>query len=149
MFAISLSMRNQAPVFRKETVLLVGIACIGWVVNHFTAMKFNSQSDISAAFGAFAVGIVANLYARFLRGNAFVIMITGILFQVPSGLGQNGLLAFVSQQSTGSTQSYISGFQTALQLVSVAIGLTVGLGIALFLAHPIPSRRRAAGVFSM
>ncbi|THU86663.1 DUF1212-domain-containing protein [Dendrothele bispora CBS 962.96] len=149
LFSLSLSMRNQAPFWRKETALLVGVASAGWVVNHFVSQRFTAQSDISAAFGAFTVGIVANMYARFLRGNAFVIMITGILFQVPSGLGQNGLLAFVSQQSSGSGSSYVSGFQTALQLVSVAIGLTVGLGIALFLAHPIPSRRRAAGVFSM
>ncbi|KAF5341379.1 hypothetical protein D9758_012260 [Tetrapyrgos nigripes] len=149
MFSLFLSLRNQAPIWRKETALLVGIACIGWVVNHFTSLRFTSQSDIAAAFGAFAVGFVANMYSRFLRGNAFVIMITGILFQVPSGLGQNGLLVFVSEQSTGSGSSYISGFQTSLQLISVAIGLTVGLGIALFLAHPIPSRKRAAGVFSL
>lgn len=91
------------------------------------------------------------MYGRFFDGNAFVIMITGILFQVPSGLGSGGLLAFVSEQSsgTGSTTSYISGFQTALQLVSVAIGLTVGLGLALLVVHPIPSRKRGGGVFSL
>jgi hypothetical protein len=58
------------------------------------------------------VGFVANVYGRFFSGNAFVIMvrlppslfpphlqatkllrvqITGILFQVPSGLGKGGL----------------------------------------------------------
>ncbi|EEB86605.1 hypothetical protein MPER_16380, partial [Moniliophthora perniciosa FA553] len=35
---------------------------------------FVGQNDISAAVGAFAVGFVANMYGRFLRGNAFVIM---------------------------------------------------------------------------
>jgi len=96
--------------------------------------------------------MISNLAGRFLNGNAFTIMITGILFQVPSGLGNNGLVVFVSQR-TNSTSSdsdaYLSGFDTSLQLISVAIGLTIGLGIALFLSHPIPSRRRAGGVFSL
>ena len=77
--------------------------------------------------------------------------ITGILFQLPSGLANGGLFTFVSQQESGSSssESYLSGFQTALQLISVSIGLTVGLGISLVLVHPIPSRRRAAGMFTL
>ncbi|KAJ7440306.1 hypothetical protein B0H11DRAFT_545821 [Mycena galericulata] len=149
MYSLFLSMRNHAPWRNKEMLLLVGISCIGWVTNHFTGTKFVNQSDISAAVGAFAVGAVANIYARFFSGNAFVIMITGILFQVPSGLGKGGLLTFASETASGSSNSYLSGFQTALQLISVAIGLTVGLGISLVLVHPIQSRRRAGGVFSL
>ena len=77
--------------------------------------------------------------------------ITGILFQLPSGVANGGLFTFVSRQDAGqaSAESYLSGFQTALQLVSVAIGLTVGLGISLVCVFPIQSRRRAAGVFSL
>lgn len=135
--------------------------------------KFPNQSDISAAVGAFAVGLVSNLYGRFFAGNAFVVMvrslfyikelistfttrtkltrtqITGILFQLPSGLGNGGLFNFVVDQTTGSSSSYQSGFNTALQLISTSIGLTVGLGISLVLVHPVQSRRRAAGMFSL
>lgn len=75
--------------------------------------------------------------------------ITGILFQLPSGLGNGGLLTFASQQTAGSSSSYLSGFQTALQLISVSIGLTVGLGISLVVVHPVQSRKRAGGVFSL
>ncbi|KDQ51772.1 hypothetical protein JAAARDRAFT_40801 [Jaapia argillacea MUCL 33604] len=151
MYSFFLSLRNQAPWNRRELPLLVAIACIGWVTNHFTGTKFVNQSDISAAVGAFAVGLVANVYGRFFKGNAFVVMITGILFQLPSGLGNGGLLTFASQQTSGSSSStsYLSGFQTALQLISVGIGLTVGLGISIFIVHPIQSRRRASGVFSL
>ncbi|KAJ7482684.1 hypothetical protein FB451DRAFT_1029898 [Mycena latifolia] len=149
MYSLFLSMRNHAPWRSREMLLLIGIACIGWVTNHFTGTKFANQSDISAAVGAFAVGVVANVYARFFSGNAFVIMITGILFQVPSGLGNGGLLTYASEKTSGSSTSYLSGFQTALQLISVAIGLTVGLGLSLALVHPIQSRRRAGGVFSL
>lgn len=76
-------------------------------------------------------------------------MITGILFQLPSGLGNGGLLTFAEQTTSGQSSSYLSGFQTALQLISVSIGLTVGLGISLVLVHPIQSKRRQAGVFSL
>ncbi|KAE9397500.1 DUF1212-domain-containing protein [Gymnopus androsaceus JB14] len=156
LYSLVLSMRNHQPLFSREMVnfssICVIISCIGWVVTHFVSLKFTGQSDFASAVGAFGIGMISNLAGRFLNGNAFTIMITGILFQVPSGLGNNGLLVFVSQQ-TNSTSSdsdaYLSGFDTSLQLISVAIGLTIGLGIALFLSHPIPSRRRAGGVFSL
>jgi len=148
-YSLFLSLRFGAVLRRKELLLLVAISCIGWVTNHFVGTKFPNQSDISAAVGAFAVGFVSNLYGRFFEGNAFVVMITGILFQLPSGLGNGGLFNFVSDQTSGSSSSYLSGFDTALQLISTSIGLTVGLGISLVVVHPIQSRRRAGGVFSL
>lgn len=150
LYSLFLSMRNQAPCNRRELPLLVIIASIGWVTNYFTGTRFVGQSDITAAVGAFAVGLVANVYARIFSGsNAFVVMITGILFQLPSGLGNDGLLSYASQQASGSTTSYIAGFHTAMKLVSVAIGLTVGLGLASVIAHPRQSKRREDGIFSM
>jgi len=149
MFSLFLSLRNQAPWYRKELAVLVGISCVGWVTNHFVGTRFPGQSDINAAVGAFAVGVVANIYGRLFSGNAFVVMITGILFQLPSGLGNGGLLHFASQQASGNASSYLTGFQVALQLVAVSIGLTVGLGISLVVVFPIQSRRRKSGVFSL
>ncbi|KAJ4465051.1 hypothetical protein J3R30DRAFT_3893709 [Lentinula aciculospora] len=151
LFSLVLSMRNHQPLFGREMLICVIISCIGWVVTFFVGRHLQNQADFASAVGAFVIGMVSNLAGRFLNGNAFTIMITGILFQVPSGLGNNGLLVFVSQQTddSGDSQAYLSGFQTSLQLISVAIGLTIGLGIALFLSHPIPSRRRAGGVFSL
>lgn len=151
MFSLFLSLRNQAPWYCKEFAVLVAIACIGWVTNHFVGAKFPNQSEISAAVGAFAVGVTANIYGRFFRGNAFAVMITGILLQLPSGLGSGGLLHFASQQASGSSSSasYLTGFQVALQLISVSVGLTVGLSISLVLVFPIQSRKRKSGVFSL
>ena len=56
--------------------LLIAISCLGWATNHFTGLKFPGQNDVSSAAGAFAVGFVSNLYARFFKGNAFVIMVS-------------------------------------------------------------------------
>ncbi|KAI9060774.1 DUF1212-domain-containing protein [Trametes sanguinea] len=151
LYSLFLSLRNYAPWRHRELYLLVAVSCIGWVTNHFTGTRFKGQSDISAAVGALAVGFVSNLYGRFFNGNAFVIMITGILFQLPSGLANGGLFNFVHAQESGSSSNevYLSGFQTALQLISVSIGLTVGLGISLVLVHPLPSRRRGTGMFTL
>lgn len=58
------------------------------------------------------------------------------MFQLPSGLGNGGLLTFASQSNNATDtagsdttigQSYKAGFDVALQLISVSIGLTVGL----------------------
>ncbi|PCH39674.1 DUF1212-domain-containing protein, partial [Wolfiporia cocos MD-104 SS10] len=103
LYSLSLSLRNQAPYYRKETLLAVAVSCIGWVCNHFTGTKFPNQSDISAAVGGLAVGFVSNVYGRFFRGNAFVVMITGILFQLPSGLANGGLFSFVSDETSGTS----------------------------------------------
>ena len=78
--------------------------------------------------------------------------ITAILFQLPSGVANGGLFSFVSasdDDGQSSNEVYLSGFQTALQLVSVGLGLTVGLGVSLVLVFPIESKRRKAGVFSL
>ena len=75
--------------------------------------------------------------------------ITGIMFQLPSGLSNGGLITFASNSTDGDSNSYLSGFQTALQLVSTCIGMTVGLGISLVVVFPIQSRKRAGGVFSL
>jgi uncharacterized membrane protein YjjB (DUF3815 family) len=75
--------------------------------------------------------------------------ITGVLFQVPSGLANGGLLAFSNESLAGSSASYSQGFSVAEQLVSVAIGLTVGLFVSTVVVYPFRSNRRGAGLFSL
>lgn len=136
MYSLFLTLRNQAPFWEKELYVSVLIACGGWTANHFASARFVNRSDISSAIGAFVVGVAGHLYGRLFQGNAFVVMITGILFQLPSGLSNGGLLAFASQSTEGSATTYASGFGVAEQLVSVAVGLTVGLFIAAVVVHP-------------
>ncbi|CAE6542804.1 unnamed protein product [Rhizoctonia solani] len=150
-FSLFLSLRNQSPIRRKELYVAILISCAGWVTNHFSSIAFPNRSDITSALGSLAVGLAGNMYGRFFNGTAFVVMITGILFQLPSGLANGGLLSFAStNNSVGATYSYATGFQVAEQLVSVAIGLTVGLFCSAVLVHPFGgSRRRGGGLFSL
>lgn len=111
--------------------------------NYFSARLFPNRPDISSAIGSFVVGFLGNVYGKFTRGSPFVVMVVGyvrcsvctaltlrrVLFQLPSGLANGGLLQFASAQSS-STVSYSAGFSTAESLVQVAIGLTVGLFVS-------------------
>ncbi|CCA66429.1 hypothetical protein PIIN_00115 [Serendipita indica DSM 11827] len=149
MYSLFLTLRNQAPFWEKELYVSVLIACGGWTANHFASARFVNRSDISSAIGAFVVGVAGHLYGRLFQGNAFVVMITGILFQLPSGLSNGGLLAFASQSTEGSATTYASGFGVAEQLVSVAVGLTVGLFIAAVVVHPWKTSRRGTALFAL
>ncbi|QRW22812.1 pheromone-regulated membrane protein [Rhizoctonia solani] len=146
-FSLFLSLRNQSPSAQRTFL----ISCAGWVTNRFSSIAFPGRSDITSALGSLAVGLAGNLYGRVFNGTAFVVMLTGILFQLPSGLANGGLLSFAStNNSVGANYSYGTGFQVAEQLVSVAVGLTVGLFCSAVLVHPFGgSRRRGGGLFSL
>lgn len=122
-YSFVLSLRNQQPIFRKELPVMILISCAGWVTNHFSSLAFSGRSDIVSALGSFVVGMLGNLYGRFFKGASFPVMVTGILFQLPSGLSQGGIFNFAATTGDTSTQ-YSTGFSVAEQLVSVAIGLT-------------------------
>ena len=148
---------------------MVLMSCAGWTTNYFASKRFVNRSDITSALGSLVVGILGNFYGRLFSGNAFVVMVrfpykhplshltsfsllqlTGILFQLPSGLGNGGLLTFAEQSNNGYTTSYSTGFSVAEQLVSVALGLTVGLFCSAAIVHPFGGgRKRGAGLFSL
>lgn len=80
-------------------------------------------------------------------------MVAGILFQLPSGLANGGLLKFAAETTStdSNTQStaYSSGFAVAEQLVQTAIGLTVGLFVsASFVNFFGGGRRRGSNLSS-
>ena len=68
------------------------------------------------------------------------------MFIVPNMLIGGGLFYSVRDQLTGNTvQSYLDGFQIALKMISLAISLTVGLCMALFVLHPKHVSKRRIG----
>lgn len=150
MYSICLSLRNQAKVNRKEFPAMVLIACGGWACNHFasTAPALSGRQDITSALGSLAVGILSNIYGRFFDGRSYVVAVTGVLYQLPSGLSNGGLLNFAQTNNTGS-DNFSSGFTVAESLVEVALGLTVGLFAATILAYAFGGRKqRRGGLFS-
>ncbi|GAA6014025.1 hypothetical protein JCM11491_003492 [Sporobolomyces phaffii] len=148
-FLLMLALRNGQPLFRKETILMVIVGSGGFAANYFSGKyAFEGRSDISSAIGSFAVGFLGNVYGRVTKESPFVIMVPGILVQLPSGLSNGGLLAFTDTSDNSS--AYASGFQTAESLVQVAIGLTVGLFVSAALVNLVfgGGRRRGSNLSS-
>ncbi|GAA95938.1 uncharacterized protein L969DRAFT_160713 [Mixia osmundae IAM 14324] len=143
-YAFCLALRNSARLRSKELPVMVVFASIGWTTNHFASIGFPNRSDISSALGALAVGLLGNVYGKLFQGTAFIVTIVPVLFQLPSGLSNGGLLIFAS--TTDSTTSFSSGFAVGEQLVQVSIGLTFGLFVALVLVYPFGKRR--GGLFT-
>lgn len=133
---------------------MVLIACAGWCVSHFAGQRpsLSHRTDFLAMFGSLTVGVLGSIYGRFFDGRSFVVSVPGMLWQLPSGLGNGGgLLLFAqSNSSTTATGTFQNGFQVALTLISTAMGLAVGLFGASALNFLIlgGSRTRSKGVFS-
>ncbi|KAM0746504.1 DUF1212-domain-containing protein [Meredithblackwellia eburnea MCA 4105] len=141
LFLLMLALRNGQPLFRKETIVMLIIGASGFTANFFGGKAFPNRSDISSALGSFTVGFLGNIYGKFSKATSpFVVMVIGVLVQLPSGLSNGGLLTFAS--SDDSSVSYSAGFTTAQSLVEVAIGLTVGLFIAAAIVNFFGGGRR-------
>ncbi|KAE8209755.1 hypothetical protein CF327_g6297 [Tilletia walkeri] len=124
-FSCLLCMANLQPLKSRELPVMIIIACTGYVAN-MTANHFIFQrSDIVSLAGSFVIGILGNLYSRVFRGTAFTAMAVAVLFLVPSGMAMAGGLAMTYRGSDGDL--YSNGLSIGFRMVSVAIGITVGL----------------------
>ncbi|KAA1139249.1 hypothetical protein PGTUg99_037545 [Puccinia graminis f. sp. tritici] len=137
-------MRQHSRLNSKEIWVMVILASGGFTANHFASLAFPNRSDISSALGSFVVGFLANIYGRLFQGTSFIVALVPILFQLPSGLGNGGLLYFAN--TLDSSHSFTSGFQVGQQLLEVSLGLVIGLFVATVLVYPFGNRR--GGVFS-
>ncbi|ORY70980.1 uncharacterized protein BCR38DRAFT_404112 [Pseudomassariella vexata] len=166
LFAFCLMIVNQAKW--KQMPVMTAIALIGYVVNYFSSKKFPASAQISNTFGAFAIGITANVYSRVRHGVAAAALLPAIFVQVPSGLAASGsLLSGLStaNQLTNSNSTAINGTATLIQLsvvssdsqnlvfnvaasmIQIAIGITVGLFGSAVIIYPFGKRR--SGLFTL
>lgn len=141
------------------------IAFAGYVVNYFSARRFTSNVQVANTLGAFAVGVLGNLYSRLQHGVAAAALLPAIFVQVPSGLAASGSLVSgvtsanqITGNATGTTtvsngtqagaESYINSmvFNVGYSMIQVAIGITVGLFLSALVIYPFGKRR--SGLFS-
>ena len=146
--------------------VMLFIAMVGYVVNHFSAIRFASNSQIANALGALAIGILGNSYSRLRHGLAVTALLPAIFVQVPSGLAASGSLlsgitnanqitnssADAAAASNGTATSGLGLDQNSAVLnvgfgmIEVAIGITVGLFLSALVVYPFGKRR--SGLFS-
>ncbi|KAI0251248.1 hypothetical protein BJV78DRAFT_476210 [Lactifluus subvellereus] len=83
MFSTLLSLSNLQPWRELDLIVMVVISCISFVANKAANHFIFNRSDVVSAIGAFAVGLLGNVYSRMFGGTAFTVMVTGVLFLVP------------------------------------------------------------------
>ncbi|KAF8489254.1 hypothetical protein F5888DRAFT_1747292 [Russula emetica] len=135
-FSVLSSLGNLQPWRSWDLVVMVVISCISFAANKTANHFIFNRSDVVSAIGAFAVGLLGNVYSRRFGGTAFTAMVTGVLFLVPSGLSQAG----------GLTASD-SGIDIGGAMIAVTIGITVGLFMSQALVYTFGTRKNAA-IFS-
>jgi hypothetical protein len=72
---------GHQPLCRHQVSKSERDQCLGWVGTS-PASPASPSFDGQVAYSAFAVGVIANVYGRFFRGNAFAVMVGIDLFDV-------------------------------------------------------------------
>jgi uncharacterized membrane protein YjjP (DUF1212 family) len=172
LFTLCLIIINQAKW--KQAPVMLFIAFAGYQVNFWSAKRFANNVQIANALGAFAIGVLGNLYSRVRHGLAAAALLPAIFVQVPSGLAasgslvsgltsadqitgnatgisviNNGTQGFAdAQNSTMSSSGVYSGtvFNVGYGMVQVAIGISVGLFLSALVVYPFGKKR--SGLFS-
>lgn len=157
-YAALLSLRNQAKIVRKEFPVMVLIAVCGWLVSNFSVFAsvpaaLQSHTYLFSAMGSFTVGTLANIYGRIFDGRSFVVAVTGILFQLPTGMtGTTTLYSFARLDNTNNgngAAEVTQGFQIGATLLNVSLGIAIGLFASSLLMFILGGRKvRVGGMFS-
>ncbi|KAI0090203.1 hypothetical protein BDY19DRAFT_887675 [Irpex rosettiformis] len=135
LFSFISSFNNEQPV-TLDLFAMVFISCVSFTANKVADHFIFNRSDVVSAIGAFCIGLLGNIYSRKMGGTAFTVMVTGVLFLVPSGLSE-----------AGGITAQDSAVQVGSAMVSVTIGITVGLFVSHALVYLFGSSKNAA-VFS-
>lgn len=119
-----------AVVFRArwpQWPVIVGVTVCGFLASRFAGGQFGSE--VGAFFGALAVGITSNIYARLRNRPALVPLTPGLIVLVPGSVGFRSLTAFVDHEA-------IVGIDSAFTMLIVAAALVGGILAANALVPP-------------
>ncbi|KAH8099374.1 hypothetical protein BXZ70DRAFT_296067 [Cristinia sonorae] len=140
-YSVCSSMANLQGWDSIQLPIMVLFSCLAYAANRGANQLISNRGDIVSAFGALVIGLCGNAYSRVVGGTAFTSMVTGVLFLVPSAIGNGGGLI---QTYSTSTQEYSSGFSLGVRMIQVAIGVTIGLFISQIIVYALGRRKNAA-----
>ena len=166
-FTLCLVIINQGKW--KKMPPMLGLAIVGYLVNHYSAQRFSSNAQIAQTLGALAIGVIANLYSRLRHGLAAAALLPAIFVQVPSGLAASGSLISgvtsanqitnhtappgggaggggVTAQAAQGLEVNSAVLNVGYSMIQIAIGITVGLFMSALVVYPLGKRR--SGLFS-
>lgn len=110
MFTFCLIVINQGKW--SQMPVMLGISMAGYVVNHFSVLRFASNVQVGQTLGALAIGVLGNLYSRFFHGLSAAALLPAIFVQVPSGLAASGSLISGLASANQITNGTINGTTT-------------------------------------
>jgi uncharacterized membrane protein YjjP (DUF1212 family) len=91
--------------------------------------------ELGTFAGSFAVALAGNLYERWRRRPAAVIVVPGILLLVPGSVGFRSLTSLIEREA-------LTGIETAFSMILTAIALVAGMLVAGVI---VPERRIGGG----
>ncbi|CCL98503.1 uncharacterized protein FIBRA_00502 [Fibroporia radiculosa] len=144
LYSVCSSLANLQSLRSAQLPIMVAFSCAAYAANKGASVLVSDRSDIVSAFGATVIGLCGNVYSRIIGGTAFTSMVTGVLFLVPSAIGNGGGL--IQTYNTSSAQ-YSNSFDLGIRMIEVAIGVTIGLFAAQMIVYAL-GRRKSAGHFA-
>ncbi|KAL6310166.1 hypothetical protein BKA93DRAFT_821221 [Sparassis latifolia] len=140
-YSICSSLANLQTIRSVQLPVMVLFSCAAYAANKGASYLISGRGDIVSAFGALVIGLCGNLYSRVVGGTAFTSMVTGVLFLVPSAIGNGGGLI---QNYDSSSAQYSNSFDLGIRMIEVAIGVTIGLFVAQIMVYTLGRRKNAA-----
>ena len=108
----------------------------GWIIAAcglaYFATRFGSEwlgGQLGVLVGAFALAVLANLYARLLDRPAQVVSVPALLLLVPGGMGFRGMAALLGRDT-------LTGVETLFAMFIVATSIVAGQLIANAVVSP-------------
>lgn len=83
----------------------------------------NFGPELGAFVGSFAVGVMSNVYERWRKRPAAVVLVPGLLLLVPGSVGFRSITSLMERQA-------LAGIETAFSTALTAIALVAGLLVA-------------------
>lgn len=123
--AIAIAIVVQAQL-RAFAWILAACAC-GYAGNRIGATWLDAQMGVLV--GAFAVGVLANVFARLMERPAQVVLVPAVLLLVPGSMGFRGMTSLLGHDT-------LTGVETVFAMFVVAFALVAGLLIANAVVSP-------------
>ncbi len=106
---------------------IIGACVVGYVGSRAGAAWLGGQMGVLV--GALALGVMSNIYARWLDRPAQVVQVPAVLLLVPGSMGFRGMSALMDKNT-------LSGVETLFAMFVVAIAIVAGLLVANAIASP-------------
>lgn len=100
---------------------ILGACVVGYVGSRYGTAWLGPQMGVLV--GAFALGVLSNLYARVIHRPAQVVSVPAVLLLVPGSMGLRGMTSLLDKET-------LTGIETVFAMFIVATAIVAGLLIA-------------------